>query len=243
MILDPQCAEAHVSLAFMRSVLEWDWAAAGPLFRRAITLNPGYARAHHWYGADYLAMLGQLDEALEEALFAHHLDPLSQITLEGCGYVYTLRREYDAALRTFRNLLHLDPAFFKAHSSLGRLLSLMGRYEEGIAEFEKARSLGGETPVLLGAFGQTLALAGRRGEALAVLEQLRQMSRTRWVPSGALGILNLGLGEIETALTHFEQAVDARERAVAGFKVHPLYEPLRGQPRFQKLVQRIGLAG
>jgi TolB-like protein/Tfp pilus assembly protein PilF len=239
--IDPQCAEAHVSLAFVRSVFEWAWEDAERLYRRAIVLNPGYSRAHHWYGLDHLAMLGRLDEALAEVRLAHSLDPLSQIIREGCGYVHMLRGEYPAALETYRQLVDLDPAFYKGYSSMGRLLSLMGRYDEAVAALEKARSLGGDAPPILSALGQTLARAGRTPEALQLLEELRRMSKTGWVPSACFAILHLGLGDHDTALKYFEAAADARELAVTALKVHPMYAPLRGEPRFQALLSRIGL--
>ena len=238
--IDPQCAEAHVSLAFLRSVFEWAWADAERLYRRAIVLNPGYSRAHHWFSLDHLAMLGRMDEALAEVRVAHSLDPLSQIIREGLGYVHMLRGEYPAALDAYRQLVDLDPAFYKGYSSMGRLLSLMGRYDEAIAALEKARSLAGDAPPILSALGQTLARAGRTSEALQLLDELRRMSKTGWVPSACFAILHLGLGDHEAALTHFEAAADARELAVTALKVHPMYAPLRGEPRFQALLGRIG---
>lgn len=240
--IDPQCAEAHVSLGFIRSSYEWNWDEAERLFRRAIALNPGYARAHHWYGLDHLALLGRLDEALSEALAAHHLDPLSQIIWEGVGYVHMLRREYPEALKVYQQLADLDPGFYKAYSSMGRVLSLMGRYDEAIVALEKARSLAGDAPrTVLSALGHTLASAGRTEDALRLLEQLRETSARAWVPSACFGSLYLGMGDHERALEHFEASADARELAATGFKVHPMYDPIRSEPRFQALLRRINL--
>ena len=240
--IDPQCAEAHVSLGFIRASYEWNWREAERLFRRAIALNPGYARAHHWYGLDLLAQLGRLEEAEYEVDTAHHLDPLSQILWEVCGYVRMLRRNYPEALKFYQQLLDLDPTFYKGYSSMGRVLSLMGRYDEAIAALEKARSLAGDAPrTVLSAIGHTLACAGRTDEALELLERLKQMSATTWVPSACFGSLHLGLGDLETALDYFEASADARELAVTTLKVHPIYDPLRSEPRFQALLRRINL--
>ena len=117
--LDPQSSEPHVSLAFIRSTFEWDWAAADSLYRRAIALNPGYSRARHWYGTDYLALVGRFDEAVREAEMARHLDPLSPIIVEGCGYVHMMRRDYRTALQIYHQLSELDPVFWKAYSCTG----------------------------------------------------------------------------------------------------------------------------
>jgi serine/threonine-protein kinase len=237
--LDPGSAEAHVSLAYVCSLFEWDWAGAEKLYRRAIALNPGYSRAHHWFATDFLALLGRFDEALPEIRMAHHLDPLSPILVEGCGYVKMLQRDYAGALEEYDQLFQLDPMFYRGYSAKARVYSLMGRYEEAIALFERARSLGGEVPSLLAAMGDTLARAGFVWEARTLLEELQQAAKTRWVPSSAFAIVNIGLGDHQAALSHLETACDRREM-LAVLKVHPAYDPLRSQPRFQRMLQRIG---
>jgi len=238
--MDPQSAEANVSLAFIRSQFDWDWAGAEPLYRRAITLNPGYARAHHWFGLDYLALVGRLDEALAEVVAAHRLDPLSQILREGCGYIHMLRREFDSALNVYQELTDLDPSFYKAYSSLGRLLCLMERYEEAIAMLKRSLELGGPVPNILSALGQTLALAGRKAEARTYLERLESMRKTQLVPNSCFAIVHLGLGDYAASLGYFEAACEGHELAVTSLKVHPMYDHVRSQPRFQRVLERIG---
>jgi TolB-like protein/tetratricopeptide (TPR) repeat protein len=237
--LDPGSAEAHVSLAFVRSVFEWDWAGAEPLYRRAIALNPGYSRARHWFGNDFLALLGRFDEALAEIRVARHLDPLSPILVDGCGYVKMMQRDYAGALEEYDHLLQLDPMFYRGYSAKARLFSLMGRYEEAIVLFERARALGGDVPHVLAALGDTLGRAGFVWEARSLLDELQAAAKTRWVPASAFAILNIGLGDHEAALTHLETACDRREM-LGGLKVHPTYDPLRSEPRFQRLLERIG---
>ena len=239
--LDPQSAEANVSLAFVRSLFEWRWEEAEALYRTAIAVNPGYSRARHWFGVDFLSLLGRCQEALAEVRMAHDLDPLSMIIREGLGYVHMLCGDYPKALAVYRELADMDPGFYKGHGSMGRVLSLMGKYDLAIEALERARKLGGDVPSILGALGEVLARAGRRTEALAVLKELEVMSRTRWVPAACFAILHLGLGDHSAALTYLEAATEGRELTVVGLKVHPLYDPLRSEPRFVRLLERIGL--
>ena len=239
--LDPQSPEATVSLAFIRSQFDWDWVEAESLYRRAIALNPGYSRARHWYSLDHLALLGRLDEALAEIQIACHLDPLSQIIHEGYGYVHMLRREYSTALEKYRQLIDLDPLFYKGYSSMGRVLSLMGRYDEATATLEKARVLGGGVPSIVSALGQTLALAGRVAEARGHLEDLHALSKTLCIPRVCFAILFLGLGDHQAALRHLDEACERREMSVTALKVHPIYDPVRSEPHFNRLLQRIHL--
>lgn len=238
--LDPASAEAHVSLAFVRSLFDWDWSGAETLYRKAIALNPGYSRAHHWFASDFLAVLGRFEEALPEIRMARHLDPLSPILVEGCGYVRMLQRDYAGALEEYEQVLQLDPMFYRVYSAKARVISLMGRYDEAIALFERSRALGGDVPSVLAALGDTLARAGFVWEARSLLEELQAAAKTRWVPATAFAILNIGLGDHEAALTQLEAACERREM-ISGLKVHPTYDPLRSEPRFQRMLERIFL--
>ena len=237
--LDPQSGEAHVSLAYICAQFDWKWAQAEALYRRAIALNPGYSRAHHWFGQDFLAPLGRFDEALSEIRLARHLDPLSQMIMEGVGYIHMLRRDYARALDEYQQVVALDPMFYRVYSSIGRVLNLMGRHSEAIASYEKARSLGGDAPRVLAALGQTLAQAGFTWEARALLDQLHSMASQKWVSLVCFTIVHIGLGEHEPALDYLEAACDKRELAVTSLITHPLYDPLRSEPRFQGLLERI----
>jgi len=239
--LDPQSAEANVSLAFVRSSFEWRWEEAEALYRAAIAVNPGYSRARHWYGVDFLGLLGRCQEALSEARAAYDLDPLSMIIREGLGYMHMICRDYPRAVAVYREITDMDPDFFKGYSSLGRVLSLMGKHDLALASLERARELGGDVPSILAATGEVMARTGRVEEARAYLHELTQMSQTRWVPASCFAVLHIGLGDYPAALTFLETATDRREFSVTALKVHPLYDPLRSEPRFQRLLERVGL--
>ena len=124
---------------------------------------------------------------------------------------------------------------------MGRVLCLMGRYDEAIAMLEKARVLGGAVPNILSALGQTLALSGRVAEARDYVDELHALSKTRCIPRVCFAILFLGLGDNKTALTYLDEACERREMSLTGLKVHPIYDPLRSEPRFNRLLQRIHL--
>ncbi|HEV2200800.1 MAG TPA: tetratricopeptide repeat protein [Bryobacteraceae bacterium] len=239
--LDPNSAEANVSLAFIRSLFDWEWADAETLYRRAIAANPGYARARHWYGLDFLTLRGRFDEAREQLECARSLDPLSQIVREGLGTMAMMRRDFEPALRAFEELMELDPTFYKGYAASGRVLSLMGRYDEAVAMFENARRIAGGLPNIVAALGQTLGLAGRRDAAFACLRQLQDPATDNASSPLRLAMVNIGLGETCAALDHMERACELRELGVPWFGVHPVYDPVRGEPRFQAILRRVGL--
>lgn len=240
--LDPNSAEANVSLAFIRSLFDWEWIDAERLYRCAIAANPGYARAHHWFGLDFLTLRGRFDEAGEQLETARGLDPLSQIIREGLGMLAMMRRDFESALRAFRDLVELDPTFYKGYASSGRVLSLMGRYDEAVEMFEKARRITGDLPNIIAALGQTLGLAGRRDGALACLQQLQDPATDNASSPLRLAMVNIGLGETRAALDYLERACQVRELGVPWFGVHPVYDAVRGEPRFQAILRRVGFS-
>jgi serine/threonine-protein kinase len=249
--LDPDLAEANVALAYLRSMFQWRWVEAEQLYRRAIASNPGYSRAHHWYGGDLLAPLSRLPEAREQLAIAAKLDPLSQIIREGVGLTWMFARQFDQALHMYEEVIELDPMFYKAYGSKGRVLCLQGHYDEALEAFAQARMLSPQAPSVLGAMGQTLALAGRVEEARACLEELHRLVEPQRIPALCFAVLHLGLAvgdaahreqEFQQVFAWLERASEAREGGATLINVHPLYDPLRSDARFQRLVQTMGLA-
>jgi serine/threonine-protein kinase len=239
---DPNSAEAHTSLAWIRSHADWRWEEAEQLYLRAIELNPGYSNARHWYAVDHLALLGRFEEAAIQIDVARDLDPLSMIIREGKGYIAMLTGHYDEAIAEASELVELDPSLYKGYTSLGRAYIQIGRYNDAIRMLQKGRLLAGDQASILGALGQVYGLAGSRGEALKILSELNNLSKTRYVPAVRLALVHIGLGNFENALDCLEISADRRDLAVCTINVHPAYNPLRGEPRFQRLRARIGFA-
>lgn len=240
--LDPNLAEPHASLAFIRGLHEWEWADAERLYLRAIELNPGYATAHHWLGCDHYALLGEFEKAAAEIEIAIQLDPLSSIIREGRGYVRMLKNDYEGAIEEYREILRMDPSFHKAFTSTGRACVQMGRYEQAIEMLQKGRSLAGEIPGILGALGQAYGLSGDERRARELLIELGRLAQGGYVPSACFAVVHLGLGEKGKALDYLEQGCNSREWSLTAIKVHPVYDSLRGEPRFQALLRRVRFA-
>jgi TolB-like protein/Tfp pilus assembly protein PilF len=240
--IDPTLAEAHTSLALIRSLFDWEWAEAEEHYRRAIDLNPGYATAHHWFAVDYFGPLGRFDEAFEEIEIAQQLDPLSPIIREGKGFLLMLARRYDEAIEEYRETLELDSFFYRAFTSMGRAYTQKGMYEEAITMLQKGRSLSGDIPSILGALGQTYALASRPADARRLLTELSELTDRRHVASSCFALIHLGLGEKDRALDWLEAGARGREMSLASLKIHPAYDNLRGEPRFRVLLAKLGLA-
>lgn len=239
--LDPQLAEAYTSLGLIRAKSEWAWEEGEALYRKAIALNPGYATAHFWLASDCLALCGRFDEALEEMETALELDPLSSIMHECRGFIYMLRHEYEEAIRCYREILEFDPSSYRPYAAMGRALGLQGKYSEALAMLEKARAMEEEIPAILAAMGQIFALSGDRDGARGVLARLRARARERHIPATCFAVVHLGLDETQLALDWLERGCAGQEMSLASLGVHPVYDPLRGEPRFRALLKRVRL--
>jgi serine/threonine-protein kinase len=230
--IDDKLAEAHASLAFIKSNYDWDWSGAEQEFKRAIELNPGSATAHHFYGLALAYMGGRFEEAIDESKRAVELDPLSLIINADLGHVFYEARKYELAIEQERKTLEMDPNFNPAHHWLGLAYLQKSMDKEGIAEFEK------EFPFL----GYAYAVAGRRAEAQQVLDKLNELSKQKYVPAVSMARIYVGLGEKDKAFEWLEKAyLDGSIGGGTGIAVDPIFDPLRSDPRFMDILRRMNL--
>jgi serine/threonine protein kinase/Tfp pilus assembly protein PilF len=238
--LDDTLAEAHATLAFVKTCYEWDWPGAEREFKRAIGLNPNYATAHQWY-SNLLDGTGRLDEAIAEAKRAQEADPLSLVVNSAAGQTFYFARRYEQAIEQLRNALEMDPTFYLAHLLLAMVYEQVGRYEEAITESQKALSLPGGAPSALGVLGHAYALAGKRVEAQKVLAELKNLSKRHYVAPFEIALIYAGLGNKALGLEWLEMAYEDHSDRLRWIKVWPQFDSLRGEPRFQDLLRRMHL--
>jgi len=235
--IDDTLAEAHTSLAAVKGHQDWDWSGGERESQRAIALDPDCAMAHLWYGWT-LVMTGRFEEGIPEVKRALELDPLSLNINWLLGVVSYLARQYDQAIEQYRKTLELDPNFSLAHSFLGVAYVHKSQYKEGIVELEKAVAIS-PMNVSLTCLGYGYAAAGRTAEAQKVLEQLNEFSKVKYVPAFHRAAVYAGLAEKDKAFEWLEKAYE--EHFIIGIKVHPVFDPLRSDPRFADLLRRMNL--
>ncbi len=233
--LDETLAEAHTSRGqVLRS--ERDWRGEEEEYRRAIELNPSYATAHQWY-ATLLCALGRMDEALREIRRAEELNPLSHAISVTVGVILLLARDYDGAIEQLHKTLELEPRFFSAYQVLGGAYAMKGLYEQAIAATERAIELNPDSPDQLSGRAVMYALWGRREKALELVEEAEARGDD---PSSIAGVY-AQLGDADRAFEWVERAFADAPDGLLFIKVSPLSDPVRADPRFKRLLERLGM--
>jgi adenylate cyclase len=235
--LDDSLAEAHASLGLIATE-ELDLNRGVKEQERAIQLNPNYATAHHWLGLGF-STLRQPDRSIAELKRALELDPLSMIINADLSIIYLYAGRYDDAEAQARKTLEIDPRSFVAHYYLGAALQLTRRLKEAIPEFQKAVELNND-PYSIAMLAQAYARNGQTDEARKLLAHLNEMAKSAEVPEYALALVYTSLGDKE-------RAIEALEHGFAGgnksylflLPGDPFLDDLRGDPRFEALVQKI----
>lgn len=240
--LDSTLGMAHAALADARALYEWNWPAAEQGFRRALALDPNNANTHHWYGQDYLVVVGRGEDAVREGQLARQLDPLSPVFGTTLAQTLSSIGRYDEALALADGLMALEPDFSVVHETRGRVLLHTRKYDLAVKAFERNLELTGRKSVALALLGYAYTRVNRRSEARRLLKELETAGSTRYTSGTALAILQAGLGDTAQAFRWLDSALVERDPfLVYFFVVDPILEGLRKEQRGVALLRRMNL--
>jgi serine/threonine protein kinase/Tfp pilus assembly protein PilF len=241
--LDPDSSDAQTTLADLQFGYDWDWAAAGEAYERALDLNASSLFARLKY-ARYLMAMRRFDQALAEAQRAEELDPSSADAVQTKALVLYYKRDYPAALEALNHAITLDLNRPGTHLLRSRVHAAMGDLDAAIAETKVALSLSkNEIPGWRAHLIMLMAMAGDRRAATDALAQLTadaEKSSPRLSPQH-LGYIYLALDDRARAMSLLEEAVNTRDSDIVFIAVDPRLDPLRSEPRFQQLILKLGL--
>ena len=177
-----------------------------------------------------------------QAETARDLDPLSLIIQTWVGLRYYFARELRAprSPNISRRWSWIAISRPRTGTSRGRTRQ-PGSSDKAVAEAERAVALDGNSLVYLASLGHAYARAGKTKEARATLARLAQASRDRHVSAYHVALIHIALGDVETGLDWLERAYDEQSPWIGYMKVDPRLDPVRTQPRFQRLLGRLRL--
>lgn len=239
--LDPELPEGHAWRGIIAMLFDYDPVEAEARLTRAIELQPSTIAARLWL-AILRSTSGRHEEAIAEVLQAERLDPIAIRVQFVLGRCYFWAGRFEEAMRRLQTVLGMDPNSL-ACSWVARVFVATGRADLGLHTVETAMARLGRHPLLLEAQGICFAMLDRANEARRVIAELEELARMRYITPFLAASIHAHLGEEEAAMGCLEEAARQRSGFVAMAPLIPGGESLRQTPRFQALMQRLGLAG
>ena len=235
--LDDTLAEAHAALGHVK--LHRSEPDAESELQRALQLNPNSVAARLWYGEYFMAK--DLTKGLAILRQAQRLDPLSPVIGSFITASYALARQPDEALAEARKTVALDPNDAFARGLLAEAYDAEGDYAAAISEAEKLRQLV-INPQQLGTLGRDYALVGKPAEARRVLEEMDRLAQKQYVSPYDRAVIYAALGDKDQAIAWLNKAYDDQSEWIGWLQADYRLDNLRGDPRFDELVRRVGLS-
>jgi len=238
--LEPELNEAHLALARIKFILEWDWKGAEKEFLKVLKQNPNSAKGHERY-AVYLVMMGCFDEATQEILLARELDPLSAWINNNVGWIYYYQRQYEKALIAYQKNLEMYPSFSMSYREQAEVYMCNGMPVAAIESAHKAVTISDDDIFNIANLGIIYAFAGEREKANVIIQQLLERSETKSIPLYDLSMIFGALGDKDQAFKYLEEAYEKKSNWVFTIKVDPLADILRSDPRYAPFIRKMGL--
>jgi serine/threonine-protein kinase len=236
--IDRGLAEAHLSLGHIEVQLHRNWREAERLYRHSLSLRSDQARGRLLL-ANCLMMQGRTEEALAEGRWSQSIEPADVTYAANLGMLLTFSRRYDLAYEQLNGLFRTAPNLPLLRHHLARLHILRGEPREAIALLEGSDA---RVPGSFSNLGRAYALAGRAAEARAELARLRVLGEEGFGVGFDAALIHAALGERDAALTALESGLDDLSQMLLYLNVEPGLDPLRDEPRFRALVERLGLS-
>jgi TolB-like protein/Flp pilus assembly protein TadD len=237
--LDDSLARAHLVLAWMNLLLDWDVNAATREARRAIELSPSDTDAHSFHST-LLCFVGRESEAMREVQDVLKLNPAGLLPNQYAAWMLLHIGQHGRAEVQARRAIELFPDSLQPYFVLGWSAWYQGRAEDAVAALEKGLGRSREA-LSLSYLGHVYGRLARTEEAERLFRELEQFRARGQAPPLAFAVLHAGLGHIEAAFEWLETAYRLRDGALFWLPGAPGLDPLRADARFADLVQRVGV--
>lgn len=237
--LDGDLSEANASLGFSLHAAKYEWSRAEHYLSRAIELNHNNANAYVWYSI-VLFTEARFPEGLELARRAVELDPLTPFNQHNIGWGLYFARRYEEAARQYQNVIANFPDYSFGYYGLSKIHRFVGKTATAIEENDKARAVMNHGIFSLLSEAECYAADGQTEVAREKLQSLIGLSETRYVSPYQMSLICCYLDEPEQALDFLEEALEIREAWLNWMGIEPVFDMLRGDPRFIAILEKIG---
>jgi tetratricopeptide (TPR) repeat protein len=177
--------------------------------------------------------MAQIDSALQ-------LDPLNTLFQDLYAMDLMYARRFDDAIALLRSTLRTAPNDLVALATLRSAYHERGMYREALDVWKATFDAKGDTEAKA-ALARGYAEGGYSKALSRVAETLVLRARTAHVTPWQIGTLYTRAGKNDEALEWLEKAYQARDPNIPYLSVDPIFDHLRGDPRFQDLLRRLNL--
>ena len=234
---DEESGIAHVSLALVRMLYEWNWEGARQEFERALEISPNSPHAHFAH-AVWQQATGRQAEAIAEMTAVVDQDPLSSLASSNLAGFYAAAGQEDRAIEQYLKTIELNPSFAGSYGQLALLYALKGMREAALEKAERFLEISGRDLRSRSFLAVVYALLGKREEAIACIEELKKGSRFPGL--SVLAFQYAALRDTEQTFACLEKAYEEREVFLVFLPFLPEFRYLRTDPRFMALLDRMG---
>ena len=235
--LDGNLAQGVFALGAIKGYDEWDWPGGIAALRRTIDLNPSFAMAHY-HLAWFLALQGQMPEAIAEHIKAREADPLNPLHTAWLGELYRWDGQYDKAMAEARKSIEINPKFPPGHFVLGMTYADQERWDQAV---EAMRQAGEANPNWRWALGAMYARVGRTDEARRMLAELKKLPTRSWTALWR-GCIHAALGEKDEAFKWLSYEPHHIWTPWLFSKEWQIFiKPLHDDPRFREMQRKMNV--
>jgi tetratricopeptide (TPR) repeat protein len=241
--LDPNLADAHSALSFVKFQYYWDFEGSEREDQLAINLNPRHVAAREWRAYHlYLSDPSRFSVAMQELKTAQELDPLSQSVNFSIAALLYFNGQYDESINQLQAIHDQDPGFTLGYGLLGVIYTHKKMPYKAVEAWLKGSALeavgqsAGAEQALRDAFKQ----GGTEGFVRKHIEVLQEESKRGYVSPYFIAIDYGLLGDKEGVFEWLEKAYEERSSWLVEVRVDPLWNFVRADPRYTDLLRRIG---
>jgi eukaryotic-like serine/threonine-protein kinase len=240
LLRDPQLAEAMTSIGKVLAWHEWRFEDGARQLEHAVEVGPNYAEAHFVLGST-LPCVGRLEEGIDAIRRALVLDPLDVHYSGWISRFMLYARNTTEAITQGHSTLELDEEYVRAFLWIGSAYLAQGNAEDALEWFRRGQAIDSAVRTYDTMIVRALAALGRDDEAEEILTRLEEQSRQQYIRAEYLAMAHAATGNLDRAFDSLDKAIQARSGGVIYLHLDPGYDALRSDPRYDALIQRIGV--
>jgi tetratricopeptide (TPR) repeat protein len=243
---DERMSSAYALRGMLAFSFDYNSKEADKDFLKALALDSRDPSTQALY-ARYLAFHQNFDKALYHVGVAIGLVPDDRMIASTEPWMYLLAGRYDEAIAKGKKVRSLFPFFPPVRVILGWAYQASGDIEKAIEEYQRAldREL---NPGALASLGNAYAQLGNEkaaNETLKRFDVAKAEGKIAYVSQYCRALVLAGFGKRKKGrcLDVLEQAYEQKSCWLTHLAVEPRWKPMRGEKRFEALLDKIGLRG